>query len=243
MSKNKKQITESIANLEEKILFDSYALLNYHVNIYLKTDNDESKGMIKEVHLVDIHSDRKDPRLIINTKRGLKSVSVCNIIKIEEFSAPKRKFDWFFFVNWIKMLFSKKAFMLILFLSLFLNIQAKPEYFFVRQIHEELKCQNVEFSRIVIRQAILETGWFKSKVYRNKNNLFGFRTKNGYLTFDSWEDSIVYYKKWQKKHYTRFKEKTEDTCYYNFLRWVGYAEDELYITKLKSIRIKHIIYN
>lgn len=136
---------------------------------------------------------------------------------------------------------SKMILLLTLFFSLCLSINAKPDYTFAKKVYEELEYQNIEFSRIVLRQAILETGWFKSNVYRNKNNLFGFRTKNGYLTFNSWKDSIVYYKKWQRKHYTRFKEKTGDTCYYSFLKWIGYAEDELYISKLKSIRISHFI--
>lgn len=231
-----------IKNSENKIINNANLLLNKKVNIYLYKDNDNKKGKLINVELIEIFNFFNHNSFItINDKNKIKYLQISDICKIESNKKEWLKFDWTFIKLWIKMFFTKKAFMLILFSFLFLNIKAKPENSFVKQIHEELICQNVKFTKIVIKQAILETGWFKSNVYKNKNNLFGFRTKNGYLSFDSWEDSILYYKKWQKKHYTKFKEITEDTCYYKFLEWVGYAEDELYITKLKSIKINHII--
>ena len=54
-------------------------------------------------------------------------------------------------------------------------------------------------AEIVIKQAVLETGWFKSKFLMKKNNIFAFRKKE-YLTFKSWKDCVDYYKTWQKKH-------------------------------------------
>lgn len=47
----------------------------------------------------------------------------------------------------------------------------------------EIKKNNIKFPKIVLAQAILETGWFKSSVCRNKHNLFGLtnpRTKTYY---------------------------------------------------------------
>jgi hypothetical protein len=63
----------------------------------------------------------------------------------------------------------------------------------------------------------------------NKNNLFGFK-KNRYLSFDSWQESVLYYKKWQAKYY-----KDPDEDYYNFLVRIKYATNK-YPMHLKKIK-------
>lgn len=83
-------------------------------------------------------------------------------------------------------------------------------------------------AEIVIKQAVLETGWFKSKFLMKKNNIFAFRKKE-YLTFKSWKDCVDYYKTWQKKHYTNPQEN-----YYQFLVRIKYAAPE-YPKHLKKI--------
>ena len=69
----------------------------------------------------------------------------------------------------------------------------------------------------VMRQAILETGWFRSPSMMTRNNLFGFRNVN-YLNFDTLEDSIVFYKQWQDSN---MRESEAD--YYGFLERVRYG--------------------
>lgn len=88
----------------------------------------------------------------------------------------------------------------------------------------EIKKNNIKYPKIVLAQAILETGWFKSSVCRNKHNLFGLtnpRTKT-YYEFDHWTDSVkAYYEKVQK----RYKGG-------NYLLWldkIGYAEEKTYV--------------
>ena len=109
-------------------------------------------------------------------------------------------------------------------------------------IYEKIKAQGIEHSDIVYKQAILETGWFKSSVYKNNNNMFGFYYKGAYMKFNSIEDCLAYYKKWQDKLY---KDKSKD--YYQFLNClykdnkgncIRYAEDTEYTNKLKTIKIK-----
>lgn len=70
---------------------------------------------------------------------------------------------------------------------------------------------------IVMRQAILESGWFASDFLMSRNNLFGFRYKE-YLRFGSWQKSIDYYAQWQQK---RYKDMNED--YYVFLKRIRYG--------------------
>jgi flagellum-specific peptidoglycan hydrolase FlgJ len=112
------------------------------------------------------------------------------------------------------------------------------------QSYEEVKdyiydSTNIEHEEIVLRQAILETGWFESYNCRVRHNLFGFRhrskttddNKNGYFIFDNWKDSVKYYEEWQDKYY-----KGGD--YYEFLEEIGYATSPTYVEKLKGISIR-----
>lgn len=96
---------------------------------------------------------------------------------------------------------------------------------------EELKIQQIKYPEIVLAQALLETGHFKSKVCREKNNLFGLynsKTKS-YYSFNHWWESVVAYKK-----LIEYKHKPKEN-YFSFLERIGYAEDPNYINKIKSI--------
>lgn len=100
---------------------------------------------------------------------------------------------------------------------------------------ENLYCQlvedSVQFPDIIMRQALHETGNFKSYSCRIRHNLFGFSRKDTLMWFKSWKDCVTYKKKWQKKMY-------KGGNYYKFLKQIGYAEDSLYVEKLKKIKIK-----
>ena len=88
----------------------------------------------------------------------------------------------------------------------------------------------IKYPEIVLRQVILETGWLKcTKCSLTKNNIFGFYYKKKYIAFDSWLDSIDYYKRWQERHY-----KGGD--YYQFLITIGYATSPSYVQTLKQIK-------
>jgi flagellum-specific peptidoglycan hydrolase FlgJ len=91
----------------------------------------------------------------------------------------------------------------------------------------------IKHSEVVLKQALLETGHFKSKLLMNKNNLFAFRFTKRYMNFETWQMSVDYYKQWQEKFYTNDKED-----YYHFLRRIKYARSPEYIKVLKKVRIK-----
>ena len=93
-----------------------------------------------------------------------------------------------------------------------------------------LEAYGVKHVDIVVRQSVVETGWYKcTKCSLDKNNLFGFiSSKGGYMKFDTWQDSVKEYAVWQKRFY-----KGGD--YHVFLKRIGYAEDPNYINKLKTV--------
>lgn len=91
----------------------------------------------------------------------------------------------------------------------------------------------IEHPEIVFAQAILETGWLKSEVCQDYNNLFGlyhYRKKDFYK-FDHWSVSVPKYAKYIQYKYHSSKYDS----YYDFLDDVGYAEDPEYIAKLQSL--------
>ena len=96
----------------------------------------------------------------------------------------------------------------------------------------EIKRNGIRHPKIVLAQAILETGWFRSSVCRNKHNLFGLtnpRTKT-YYEFSHWTESVrAYYTKVQYRWTRKHKTVKSDTDYLRWLRDIGYAEDPGYI--------------
>lgn len=97
-------------------------------------------------------------------------------------------------------------------------------------VYRELLIQKVDFPEIVLAQAMLETGNFKSYGCLTRNNLFGLRKKDGnYMSFEHWTFSVAAYKMYIQKY------SHPPNDYYQYLQDLGYAEDPNYITKLKQI--------
>lgn len=110
-------------------------------------------------------------------------------------------------------------------------------------VYQELIKQEVECPKVVLRQSILETGWYTSNVFKNYNNLFGMTyydgSKRQYRKYKSWKESIKSYKNWQDQYYSGGN-------YYDFLECVyknkkgeckRYATSPTYVNKLKNIKI------
>jgi hypothetical protein len=119
------------------------------------------------------------------------------------------------------------------------DIKIKTEYIYLSDKNTlELTPQNVYFwcnqldikcDSIVVAQSILETGWYKSKKCIEDNNIFGLQHSTELsFVYGHWLGSLIRYKRFQDTYY-----KGGD--YYQFLDSVGYAEDELYVEKLKLI--------
>ncbi len=105
-----------------------------------------------------------------------------------------------------------------------------PKELNINNLYQALDKYGIAFPKIVVAQALLETGYFTSNVCLNYNNLFGLRrpSDGSYYRFGNWEESVKAY-----KDYVQYKYRGGD--YFRFLGQIGYAEDPNYLYKVKSI--------
>lgn len=109
----------------------------------------------------------------------------------------------------------------------------------IPNLYEEIRRNGILYPKVVLAQAILETGWFRSPVCRNKHNLFGLTNpRTGkYYEFEHWTESV-------RAYYTKVQYKYKGGNYLLWLRDIGYAEDPEYIRSvihvLKQLRERDI---
>ncbi len=105
-------------------------------------------------------------------------------------------------------------------------------------LYRVLEMYQVKFPKIVLAQALLETGNFTSRVCLETNNLFGLRhpSDGSYYTFNTWQESVIAY-----RDDVQYKYKSGD--YYAFLSRIGYAEDRRYVQKVKRVRQTALCFN
>ena len=97
----------------------------------------------------------------------------------------------------------------------------------IPNLYKEIIRNGILYPKIVLAQAILETGWFRSSVCRNKHNLFGLTNpRTGkYYEFNHWTESV-------RAYYTKVQYKYKGGNYLLWLDEIGYAEDPKYIIQL-----------
>lgn len=92
----------------------------------------------------------------------------------------------------------------------------------------ELKKQKIPHANIVLKQSLLETGNYTSKVCKVHNNIFGIRKGKKYKKYNNYIECITDYKKLISSRY-----KGGD--YFRFLEKIRYAEDPNYTDVLKTM--------
>lgn len=102
---------------------------------------------------------------------------------------------------------------------------------------------NFKYPHIVLAQAMLESGRFKSGIFKENNNLFGMKeatsrlnlaqgTNHNHAAYKNWEDSVLDYALWCGTYANSASNEEE---YYAILQSVGYAENPEYLAKLKEL--------
>jgi uncharacterized FlgJ-related protein len=123
-----------------------------------------------------------------------------------------------------------------------LNVEREKNSFTEDKLVEELKRLNVKFPHIVMAQSILETGRFKSNVFKENHNLFGMKqatvrintasgTQNGHAYYENWLESVYDYAFYQCRYLNTIRTESE---YFNYLSQ-SYAESDNYVMALKKV--------
>ena len=94
----------------------------------------------------------------------------------------------------------------------------------IPNLYAEIKRNGILYPKVVLAQAILETGWFRSSLCRERHNLFGLTNpRTGkYYEFDHWTESV-------RAYLTKVQYKYKGGNYLLWLRDIGYAEDPGYV--------------
>ena len=102
----------------------------------------------------------------------------------------------------------------------------------IPNLYKEIIRNGILYPKIVLAQAILETGWFRSSVCKNKHNLFGLTNpRTGkYYEFNHWTESV-------RAYYTKVQYKYRGGNYLLWLDKIGYAEDPNYTMVVVDILI------
>lgn len=107
---------------------------------------------------------------------------------------------------------------------------------------EKIKELNFRFPHIILAQAKLESGHYKSGIFLENNNLFGMKeaklrsnlakgTNRGHAYYESWQESVVDYALYYSTYLTDIRTEGE---YFEYLKQ-NYAEDKSYVTRLKAL--------
>lgn len=102
----------------------------------------------------------------------------------------------------------------------------------IPNLYKEIIRNGILYPKIVLAQAILETGWFRSSVCRNKHNLFGLTNpRTGkYYEFNHWTESVQAY-------YTKVQYKYKGGNYLLWLDEIGYSENSNYIKTIIKVLV------
>ena len=100
----------------------------------------------------------------------------------------------------------------------------------ISNLYREIVRNGILYPEIVLAQAILETGWFRSSLCRDRNNLFGLTNpRTGkYFEFGHWTESV-------RAYYTKVQYKYKGGNYLLWLRKIGYAEDPNYVRSVIKV--------
>lgn len=126
--------------------------------------------------------------------------------------------------------------------SIIIKESTKENEFSPKKLRAYILELNIKFPHIVYAQARLETGNFKSEIFKTNHNLFGMKVatlrpttnkgeENGHAYYENWKESVVDYAFYQAQYLSDIKTEAE---YLEYLK-ANYAEAPNYMTQLQII--------
>ena len=123
----------------------------------------------------------------------------------------------------------------------YLTVWDKP--FTPELLREAMYFEGIQSIEIAFKQAQLETGWFKSDLFVNANNLFGMRYARirdtyaigeykHHAEYKTWISSVKDLALWQAWYIGKGYDLTN---YFAFLLEIGYATDKKYLLKIMAM--------
>jgi len=115
---------------------------------------------------------------------------------------------------------------------------------------EKITELNFKYPYIILAQAKLESGHFKSTIFLENNNMFGMKeaklranlakgTNRGHAYYETWQESVIDYALYYSSYLRSIKTEGE---YFEYLKQ-NYAEDLTYVQRLKEIIKKEELKN
>ena len=125
---------------------------------------------------------------------------------------------------------------------LIISLEEERNSFSRDKLVEELKRLNVKYPHIVMAQAIIESGNFKSRIFKENNNLFGMKeagvrvntavgTQHGHAYYSNWMELMYDYAFNQSRYLGNIKSEQQ---YFSYLG-NSYAEADHYVKTLKTV--------
>ena len=122
-----------------------------------------------------------------------------------------------------------------------LVVDLQRDDFTEEKLADLLKKLKIQYPEVVLAQARLETGGYKSRIFRENHNLFGMKeavrrintaqgTQYNHAYYEHWRESVYDYAFYQCRYMGQVRSREE---YFNLLSQ-SYAEDPMYVTKLKN---------
>ena len=119
-----------------------------------------------------------------------------------------------------------------------------------KKLIEKIAELNFRYPHIILSQAKLESGHFKSTIFLENNNIFGMKeaklrsnlakgTNRGHAYYETWQESVLDYALYYSSYLRSIKTEGE---YFEYLRQ-NYAEDPTYVQRLKQIIKKQDLKN
>jgi len=126
-----------------------------------------------------------------------------------------------------------------------MHVRYEDNSFSEESLIEYLKNINMRFPDVVYAQAYLESGGFKSGIFKTNNNLFGMKVAKirpttavmlhrGHALYRNWRESVMDYALYQSHYMSKYKTKED------YIKRLGqvYAEDPNYVVKLRKLMSK-----